>query len=152
MNRRGLPAALTGRRKRRFSGRSPPGRTSKSSRIRKELENPEVTVEAYRETTNHVRFRARTPKPAIVIASLTNDGGWSGTDQTGRSLAVLAANGPFLGVPLEPGENLVELTYRPPGFRGGIVLTALSAISLAVVGGWRIGRRVFRARRKHGLS
>jgi len=97
-----------------------------------ELANPQVTVTDYRETTNEVFFRARSPLPAILVASLVNDGGWTGSDEEGHHLPLFSANGPFLAVSVKRGESVVQLEYSPPGFRSGVAISValLAAIVL----------------------
>jgi hypothetical protein len=100
-----------------------------------EFSNPEVAIDRYRETTNRVTFRAQTPNQAVVVASLVNDGGWTAKDAGGNPVPLVAANGPFLGIPLKAGENEIRMSYAPPGFLGGMTVTAMSGL-LAVLAGW----------------
>ena len=100
-----------------------------------EFSNPEVTIDGYRETTNRVTFRARTAKQAVVVASLVNDGGWTAKDSTGRPVPLVAANGPFLGIPLKAGENDIRMSYAPPGFLGGVIVSAMTGL-LVVLSAW----------------
>jgi uncharacterized membrane protein YfhO len=103
--------------------------------VRGELANPEVTIDRYRETTNRVTFRARTAGRAVLVASLVNDGGWTARDAGGNRLPLIAANGPFLGLPLEAGENDIRMSYVPPGFLVGVCVSALTGL-VVVLAAW----------------
>ena len=84
----------------------------------------------YVETTNRVTFRVRTDPAgsgALLVASLTQDGGWRAHDESGERIAVGRANGPFLAIFVPGGDHRVRLDYSPPGSRsgGGISLVSL---------------------------
>jgi hypothetical protein len=100
----------------------------------------------YAESTNAISFRARVAEgPACIVLSVVQDGGWSARDETGAKVPVFRANGPFFAVALMPGEHTVRLTYWPPGFIAGSMISAATAVILAVAA------LVARRRRKHGL-
>ena len=103
-----------------------------------EFSNPEVSIDRYVETTNRVTFRAQTAKPAVVVASLANDGGWTARDAGGSPIPVVAANGPFLGIPLKAGENEIRMSYVPPGFLGGVSVSAITGLLVVLAGGLRL--------------
>jgi uncharacterized membrane protein YfhO len=90
------------------------------------------------ETVNTVVFRAfvAAGSPALVATSLTDDGGWTAHDESGRRIATRRAEGPFLAFLLPPGEHGVVLRYVSPGFREGALLSVATlcaaAIALAV--------------------
>jgi hypothetical protein len=116
-----------------------------------EFSNPEVTIDRYRETTNRVTFRARTAKRAVVVASLVNDGGWTAKDSRGESIPLVAANGPFLGIPLTAGENDIRMGYAPPGFLGGVIVSAMTGF-LVILAGWLRRSGAFRQGRTGKVS
>ena len=104
--------------------------------------NGRAEVLDYAETANRVTFRARTSGAgAVLVASLVDDGGWRARDETGRSLPIARANGPFLAVRVPAGDHGVRLDYAAPGFRTG---AAVSAATLAAV--LLLATRRFRAR------
>jgi hypothetical protein len=96
--------------------------------------NGRAEVLDYRETGDAVSFRARCPegRGALLVASLVNDGGWRARDEAGNVLPAGRVNGPFLAVLAPPGEHRIRLDYAPPGFREGVVVSALS-LALALV-------------------
>ena len=69
--------------------------------------------------------------------------GWAATVD-GRSAPVVRADGLVLGVPISAGRHRVVFRYRPPGLAAGI---ALSAVSIAGLGGWAAVERRRRPRR-----
>jgi len=97
-------------------------------------------VSDYRESVNAISFRARVEsRPSCVVVSVVQDGGWSGREADGAPLDLRRANGPFLAVVLPPGDHVVRLRYRPPGFAAGVFVSALTFVT-AVGLAWS-GRR-----------
>jgi hypothetical protein len=84
-------------------------------------------LSAYRETTNAISFstRARAAVPAVV--AVVQDGGWTATDEAGRSIPTSKAASVLLALEVPAGEHTIRLRYRPPGFAAG------AAVSLATV-------------------
>jgi hypothetical protein len=98
-------------------------------------ENGRAVISAYSETVNRAAFRASVAAgmPALVVASLTDDGGWTAREgKSGRRIATLRANGPFLALSLPPGEHRVLLEYSSPGFREGALLSAATLVAIAI--------------------
>lgn len=95
-------------------------------------ENPPVEVSAYAEGVNAASFTTRSSSssgPAFVVASLTQDGGWSARDETGAALPVRLADGPFLAVRVPPGAHAIRLRYAPPGLAAGIGIALVSLLA-----------------------
>ena len=65
-----------------------------------------AAISEYSETVNTVAFRVTVPagSPALVATSLTNDGGWTASDEGGRRRPNLR-HAPFLALSLPPGEH-----------------------------------------------
>ena len=85
----------------------------------------------YAESTNAISFRARVAEgPACIVLSVVQDGGWSARDEKGVRIPIFRANGPFFAVALMPGEHTVRLTYWPPGFIPGALISAATAVVL----------------------
>ena len=101
------------------------------------LENGPVEVSDYAETAGAASFRTRAPsgRRAFVVASLTQDGGWSARDASGRALRVFEANGPFLAVEVPGGSHGIRLRYSAPGSGPGlgVAIAALAAGGIAAI-------------------
>jgi hypothetical protein len=101
----------------------------------KRIVNGQARITEYRESTNEASFRARVSggsAGAFLVASLTQDGGWSASDESGGRIDATLANGPFLALRVPSGDHLVFLRYSPPGFRAGAGTTAACLLILAV--------------------
>ncbi len=97
-----------------------------------EASGGKAEIAGYAESTNAISFRARVAGgPACVVLSVVQDGGWSAKDEMGAKIPVYRANGPFLAVALTPGEHTVRLTYWPPGFMAGSIISGATAVVLA---------------------
>ncbi len=70
---------------------------------------------------------------AIVVASIVNDGGWSAVDDQGKVVPTGFANGPFLAMRVSGSSRRVVLTYRPPGFIPGAVVTAATLLLVVAI-------------------
>ncbi|HWZ85313.1 MAG TPA: YfhO family protein [Thermoanaerobaculia bacterium] len=91
-------------------------------------------LSGYEESTNTIAFRARVSGgPTAVVLSVVQDGGWSARDGNGAKVELRRANGPFLAAVLLPGDHAVRLTYRPPGFAAGVVVSVAAAVAIALV-------------------
>jgi hypothetical protein len=96
-----------------------------------------AAISAYSETVNTVAFRASVAAgaPAVVVTSLTEDGGWRAREgKGGPRIATLRTpgGGPFLALSLPPGEHQVLLEYSSPGFREGALLSAATLVAAAI--------------------
>ncbi|HEX4440686.1 MAG TPA: hypothetical protein VH854_11485 [Thermoanaerobaculia bacterium] len=100
--------------------------------------NAAVRVGGFDESVNRVSIETSSDAPAIVVASLVQDGGWTARDGTGRALRTWHANGPFLAVETPAGDGRIDLTYSPPGFRAGLFV---AAFALAAGAAWCLRRR-----------
>ena len=102
---------------------------------------PVPSVGAIREEGTSLSFTAALPgdRPAVVVASEVQDGGWRARDEKGP-LDTGRANGPFLAIAVRPGRHRVTLAYEPPGLRAGVAAAAACALA-------GIGALLFRKRR-----
>jgi hypothetical protein len=112
-------------------------------------------ISEYQETTNTLSFRARVPPesgavPAVV--SVAQDGGWSATDESSRTIPVASAADVLLEVALPPGDHTIRLRYRPPGFAIGAAASLATAVLLAAFGLVRIRGRSRRLKRRVSVS
>jgi hypothetical protein len=64
------------------------------------------------------------------------DPGWHARVD-GRPVAPVAANGVFIGLPIEAGRHEVELSYRPPGLVRGVAVSGLALVAGALLLSWR---------------
>jgi hypothetical protein len=98
--------------------------------------NGPAAISDYSEAVNTVAFRAAVPvgAPALVATSLTDDGGWSARDDSGRHIEKVRTRGggPFLTLSLPAGEHRVLLEYSPPGFRGGALVSGATLVAAAI--------------------
>jgi hypothetical protein len=109
----------------------------------------EARISSYGQETNAASFTADVASgEAWIVLSIVQDGGWSAdsSDLSGsgpreagprRPLELHRANGPFLALRLPAGAHRVALRYSPPGFRAGVVISALTvlvALGLALAG------------------
>ncbi len=90
-------------------------------------------VSDHAETFNSVSFRVRAPRPAVLVASLVDDGGWRARDETGRKIALGRASGPFLKILAPEGDHRIRLDYASPGFRTGALVSLVTAATAAVL-------------------
>jgi hypothetical protein len=93
-----------------------------------------IEVVDYVESVTRAAFRLEPPRrdgEGLLVASLLQDGGWRAHDERGRRLATALANGPFLAIRVPADVSGVRLTYAPPGFRTGALVSLLTALVLA---------------------
>ena len=111
----------------------------------KVIVNGQARITEYRESTNEASFRVRVSgeaAEAFLVASLTQDGGWSARDESGRRIDATLANGPFLALRVPSGDHLIFLRYSPPGFRTGAGVTAACLLAVAVGPSRRAASRI----------
>lgn len=83
-----------------------------------------------------LRARLEASEPRLLASSIYQDGGWI-LLVNGVPRPTVPANGPFLAAWLEPGDQEIELIYRPEGFVLGMVI---AAVALAVGVALCVGR------------
>ena len=97
----------------------------------------EMRAADYVESVNRASFRIDPPRRSregLLVASLVQDGGWRARDDRGRRLETMLANGPFLAIRIPPGASSVSLSYAPPGFRIGALISAATLLALVALG------------------
>lgn len=72
--------------------------------------------------------------------------GWEATVD-GLPVAILATDHALQGIPVEAGQHVVQLRYRPASLRLGLWVSASTLLALVAVLGWR---GVVRFRRRYG--
>jgi hypothetical protein len=83
------------------------------------------------ESFGNIRIVARcqAPRPGVAVFLEQFDAGWSAS-LDGRPAAVLRANLAMRGVFVPPGPHRIVLSYQPPGWRVGVVLSTISLLFL----------------------
>ncbi|HEX9668179.1 MAG TPA: hypothetical protein VGC93_01735, partial [Thermoanaerobaculia bacterium] len=81
------------------------------------------------------RIAWRAPERALLVVAETAAPGWTAR-AGGEVLPIEAAGGALLGVRLGPGEGVLDLRYRPPGWGAGLLASAAGALGLAALA-WR---------------
>ncbi|MDO4290343.1 MAG: YfhO family protein [Eggerthellaceae bacterium] len=66
-----------------------------------------------------------------VLVSIPNDDGWTVCVNGHEVDAEDVCGGALMAVPVEEGENAIEMTYVSPGFRAGCVVSVLSIVAFA---------------------
>jgi len=93
-------------------------------------------------TPNLVELELETRLPSYVCTGEIWAPGWTASDN-GVRCEVLKINMLFRGLFLSPGKHHIFLSYRPPGFRTGMAISALTlALMLAGVAGARARRKI----------
>ncbi len=81
--------------------------------------------------SNHISGRIRPAKAGILVFSIPFNRGWS-LKIDGKETTMLRANFGMLATPVQAGAHTVELDFRVPGQREGVVLAALGIALLAL--------------------
>jgi len=68
----------------------------------------------------------------LLATSLSFPAGWTPTAE-GRALRRVLVNTAYLGVVVPPGVARVDLSFAPPGFRMGAVLSLLAAVTVSLL-------------------
>ena len=95
--------------------------------------NGAAELSDWRERGNRASFHVRAAAPAVLVASVVNDGGWRARDGDGATIETGLANGPFLALKGPAGERVVSLEYAPPGWRTGFWISAATVAALIVL-------------------
>ena len=84
-------------------------------------------VEILEKTPSYLKIKASTPIPQILALSEISYPGWI-LKVDGKQHSPLTANYVFRAVPLNPGEHIVEFTYKPLSFRLGALISMLAIL------------------------
>ncbi len=102
---------------------------------------PTTTVEPTRPGPGRWRIRANGTQPALVVVAEAWFPGWEARVD-GQKVAVVEADGGFLGVPVDAGDHLVTLEYRRPAAAvAGRWVTGATLLTLAGLALRRYRRR-----------
>ncbi|MDP8922942.1 MAG: oligosaccharide flippase family protein, partial [Chloroflexota bacterium] len=86
---------------------------------------------------NRVVVRASAPSGGVLVLGDVFFPGWRATVDGVRQ-PVLRANGVLRGVELGPGEHIVVFEYRPFSVQIGAFISALSALTIGLLGGYAL--------------
>lgn len=87
--------------------------------------------EVVSEKLNSITVRMNAPRPGLIYIADSFYEGWSATVNR-REVRILPANYAFRAVPVSAGPVQLELSYRPAGFRTGVIISFVS-VALALV-------------------
>ncbi len=79
--------------------------------------------------TSHLSAFADISHTSLLASSQYQDGGWT-VLTNGKPAKPAVTNGIFVGAWLDPGEQRLDVVYRPPGFLLGCLVAAIAAAAL----------------------
>jgi len=107
-------------------------------------------VEVVRHRPNRVEVQTSSRAPAVLVLADNYYPGWRAY-LDGRAVPIMRVNYSLRGVRVPAGEHEVVFVYRPWSFYGGLLVTALTGLLLALwARGLSAGRLVAPLRRAHG--
>ena len=86
--------------------------------------------------TNRITGSIELDKKKLLCLSMPYNTGWQAY-VNGQNQTILRVNGMFAGLVLEPGEHEVELVYKTPYLKSGLLLVAFGVLSLILITGIR---------------
>ncbi len=98
-----------------------------------QADTPPGTVQVLQQTPTRIHLRVERGMPGWLVGLQTYYPGWKAT-VNGQSGRLLRANTAFSAVPIGAGVNDVILEYDPQSVKIGVLLSALAALSLIVLG------------------
>lgn len=112
-----------------YEGRD--GRIYENATARPRFYSETADVTIVRAAADAYTLRVRATQHSLVASSVANFPGWR------ASVPLFDANGPFLGFMVGPGEQTIEVAYRPRSFYWSLIPSAL-AIAFVL---WQTRRR-----------
>ena len=99
------------------------------------------TIQLQQGAPGRLRVDVQSERGGLLMVSENWSPGWQATvrhegDEEFASVPVLRADVAFLGVPLNPGHSVVELTYRPASVRLGLMISGVTLALLLGVLVW----------------
>ena len=109
------------------------------------------TIQLQQLAPGRLRVDVQSERGGLLMVSENWLPGWQATvrregDEESAPAAVLRADVAFLGVPINPGHSVVELTYRPASVRLGLMISGVTLALLLGVLVWLTRSRVRAAR------
>lgn len=77
---------------------------------------------------------------SFMVITLPYDSGWN-IKVNGQTVKTYNVNGGFIGIPIQKGDNNIEMYFTPQGFKFGAILSALGCILLIIITLYQIRRR-----------
>ncbi len=106
--------------------------------FQKELETQSFKLEQM--SGNKMKGTVTAGKDGVLYMSVPDDGGFTVYVDGKRTEHTLLENC-MICVPLTQGEHEIKLIYNPPGFKPGIIISAISIIIFLIAGGKRKKKR-----------
>ena len=78
-------------------------------------------------TSNSLRVQTQDPDPGILFVSTTDNPGWKAR-LDGQEVPIYVLYDAFLGVAVPAGAHELELTFTPPGFDTGAILSGIALV------------------------
>lgn len=100
------------------------------SEIASELNEQAVTIDAFDET--NIRGHIISEEDGLIYTSIPFEEGWK-VKVNGSKIKPWVYRSAVIAIPIEAGENVIELTYRPQGFVAGLILTLVAILILALI-------------------
>ncbi len=95
------------------------------SEIANELNEQAVTLDVFEETK--IQGHITSEQGGLIYTSIPYEEGWR-VKVNGAKVEPWNYRSAVIAIPIEAGENMIELTYRPKGFVAGLILTLLSVL------------------------
>lgn len=94
-------------------------------KVIRELKSRQMTTEIFQD--GDVKGRYKAADSGNLLFSIPYDKGWSAT-VNGKDVKLEKAADALMAVPIQKGENKIELTYHVPGQKSGILISAVGIL------------------------
>ena len=100
------------------------------------VENKASAFRSEKITDNYVKGAVSCKQDGLLYLSMINNPGWKVYVDGERVKNTATVNYAFMGIPVQKGEHVVELRYRPVGFYPGLALFGIGIIGIAALFVW----------------
>ena len=97
----------------------------------------ETSVELIKDETEAITYSVSSDLPSVFVLTDTYYPGWQARVD-GKETEILRANLAFRAIPLTSGKHLVEFEYKPYFFYWGVIISAITIVSLIFYSFWAI--------------
>ena len=94
------------------------------------LENKKMIIEE--KGPNFIKGAINVDNENILLIPIPYSKGWKVLDN-GERMQAISVNGGFMGLPLLKGENNIEIYYKPPYIKLGIIVSSISVVIFLLV-------------------